>query len=345
MTASPINHKPPQISVIIPVRNGARFIHQAIDSILSQTASNLELLVVDDSSTDSTREILQSYEDPRLRCLYNSHCLGVSASRNRALNEARAPYVAFLDADDIAYPQRLERQTEYLAKHPTVALVGSHLDYIDTDGQLLYSEQPGQRPCEPETLRSELLRRACILPSTATGRTKILVDTGGFSHQMNYAEDHDLWCRIAVKHDIAIMPERLVAYRHHADQITFRKIREAYRATQACIVKARQEYTAAGINCNDSRPPLTIRQRMCGFPGSLGAVYVQWAQLHSWALQQHQQALSLAITALFYSPLNPYAWRVLGGSLEKLLIPHAIAKAIRWYGIKVRRILNRISSD
>lgn len=339
------NPKPPRVSVIIPVRNGAQFIGQAIDSILSQTLTDLELLVVDDASTDNTPEIIQSYADPRLRYLHNPQCLGVSASRNRAMAEARARYVAFLDADDIAYPQRLELQLAYLDSHPEVALVGAHLDYIDAEGKFLYSEKPGQRPCEPVALRSELLRRACILPSSATGRTNALIDAGGFPQQMHYAEDHDLWCRIAVKHDLAIMPERLVAYRHHSNQATFKKIRAAHQATQACIEKARQRYAAAGIISPDSHSSLTVWERIRGVPGSLGATYSQWAELHSWAFHQHRQALPLAATSLFHSPLNYRAWRTMGHCLEKLLVPQPISKALRWYGAKLRRALNRKTCD
>lgn len=329
----------------MPVHNGERFIGAAINSILSQTYTHIELLVVDDASTDRTPEIVNTYTDRRLRLLRNPQCLGVSASRNRAMTEARAPYVAFLDADDIAYPQRLEMQIAYLEKHPMVALVGSHLDYIDAEGEFLYSEKPGQRPCEPAALRWELLRRACILPSTATGRTKVLIDAGGFPQQMHYAEDHDLWCRIAVNHDLAIMPERLVAYRHHPNQATFKKIRKAYYATQACIAEARQRYVAAGIISPNSHSSLTIWERIRGVPGSLGATYSQWAELHSWALQQHRQALPLAVTALLHAPLNYRAWRTMGHCLEKLLIPQPIAKTLRWYGAKLSRALNRTSPN
>lgn len=345
MPSAPSNPEPPRVSVIIPVRNGAQFIRQAIDSILSQTLTDLELLVVDDASTDNTCEIIQSYDDLRLRYLQNPQCLGVSASRNLAMVEARAPYVAFLDADDIAYPQRLEMQIAYLDSHPEVALVGTHLDYIDADGKFLYSEKPGQRPCEPAALRSELLRRACILPSTATGRTNVLIDAGGFPQQMHYAEDHDLWCRIAVNHNLAILPDRLVAYRQHHNQATFKKICASYKATQACIEKARQRFAAAGIISPDFHSSLTVWERIRGTPGSLGATYSQWAELHSWALRQHRLALPLAATALFHSPLNFRAWRSLGHCLERLLVPQAIAQALRWYGAKIRRALNRTTSD
>jgi hypothetical protein len=334
----------PQVAVIIPVRNGERFIAQAIDSILSQTLVDLELLVVDDASTDRTVEIIHAYTDPRLRVLRNPQRMGVSASRNRALAEAHPSYVAFLDADDIAYDQRLEQQIAFLEQHPRVALVGCHLDYIDADGKLLYSERPGQRPCNPEDVRMELLKRACILPSTATGRKSALIQAGGFP-QLDYAEDHDLWCRLALNHDLAILPDRLVAYRHHPNQATFKKISEAHKATQACIRRARGRFVAAGIlQPRGQLSSATIWEHLCGVPGSRGNTYTQWAGLHSWALRQPRQALSLASTALLFSPLNIRAWKIFLRSTEQLLLPAAVSRALHWYSTKLRSLLNRKAS-
>lgn len=325
----------------MPVRNGAQFIGSAIDSILSQTLSDLELIVVDDASTDNTLQIIQSYADPRLRCLRNLECLGVSASRNRAMVEARAPYVAFLDADDIAYPQRLEKQIAYLEAHSNVALVGAHLDYIDTNGEFLYSEKHGQRPCDPDALRAELLQRACILPSTATGRKQILIDVGGFP-KTHYAEDHDLWCRIAVCHDLAIMPDRLVAYRHHPNQATFKKIGAGYRATLECINRAKQAFLAAGIVTPRQCPArLTFWHRLRGAQGSLGATYLQWADLHAWVLRQYGLALSLSAMALLHSPLNMKVWLSTFRNVEYLLLPVSVSRSLRWYGKKLRGRLTR----
>lgn len=335
----------PQVAVIIPVRNGEHFIAQAIDSILSQTLADLEILVVDDASTDRTTEIIQSYTDPRLRVLSNPQRMGVSASRNRAMAETRSPYVAFLDADDVSYPERLAKQIAFLESHPNVVIVGSHLDYIDAAGKLLYSEHPGQRPCEPNELRKELLKRACILPSTATGRTSALVQAGGFP-KSDYAEDHELWSQLAVNHDLAILPECLVAYRHHPNQATFRKIYKAYKATRACTTTAGNRYVSAGILQPKDLPlPPTIWQHLRGIQGSRGSIYTEWAELHTWALHQPRQAVSLAGVALFFSPLNHRAWRVLLRSLGQLLLPPQMTRALHWYGTKLRRSLTRKTPD
>jgi glycosyltransferase involved in cell wall biosynthesis len=323
-----------RVSVIIPVRNGEQFIAQAINSILSQTLIDLELLVVNDASTDSTAEIIQSYTDPRLRLLNNKERMGVSASRNRALEEANATYVAFLDGDDIAYADRLNKQIDFLESHPNVVLVGSYLDYIDADGLLLYSDNPGQRPCNSGELRMELLKRVCILPSTATGRKTALVEAGGFPPQ-DYAEDHDLWCRLATKHDLAILPERLVAYRQHANQASFKRIYASYKATQACINRAKATYVFAGLLTPDKLlSHLSFWNRLVGANGSAGSIYLQWAELYSWALKQPRAAWSLCWMAIFFSPLNATAWMLLMRTTEQVLLPSRMSRALHWYAKK-----------
>lgn len=328
----------PVVTVLIPVHNGEAYVGFAVDSILGQTLSDFELIVIDDGSTDDTARIIDSYHDPRLRLLTNDGCIGVSASRNRGLEVAAAPYVAFLDADDVAYPDRLEKQVTFLESHPDVVLVGCHLDYIDADGNFLFSENSCQRPCEPDKLRIELLRRACILPSTATGRKSALLEEGGFP-AMDYAEDHDLWCRLAVKHDLAVMPDRLVAYRQHPNQATFKKILKGYRATRQCIELARKRFVAEGVlSPDDLPPPISWREYLTGSKGSLGALYLQWAELHTWALRQPGRGIILSAMALCFSPLNGKAWSVLLRSGRDLLLPSAISKRLSWYVKKLRSL-------
>lgn len=323
------------VTVIIPVHNGQDYIGAAITSIIQQSFAELTLVIVDDASTDATAEIVRSYTDSRIQFIQHTKCMGVSASRNHALDITKTPYVAFLDADDIAYMLRLEKQIEYLENNRDVVLIGSLVDYIDSHGELLFSEQIGQRPSEPAVLRMELLKRACILPSTATGLTAAIKEAGGFPRQ-NYAEDHDLWCRLATKHDLAIFPERLVAYRQHANQATFQKIRASYKATQACIFIAWKSYQSAGLLPLDTPYPLlSLGERIRGKQGSLGYTYLQWAELYSWALKQPRQAWKLSWMAVLFSPLNMKGWLLLLDSTERLFLSRHISRALRWYAEKL----------
>lgn len=321
----------PVVSVVMPVRNGERFIAEAIGSVLGQTLRELELLIIDDASSDRTPTIAASFTDPRVRLLRNAQRQGVSASRNRGMAEARAPYVAFLDADDVAYPTRLAKQLAYLQAHPTVAVVGSHMDCIDEAGRLLYSEPEGHRPCDPHALRLALLKRACILPSTAMARPAVLLAAGGFA-AMDYAEDHDLWCRIAIRHDLAVLPDRLVAYRYHASQATQRKLRAAHAGTQACVRRAAAAYLAAGLIGPGQVPPaLTLLERLRGAQGSFAASCLEWAQLYRWAFKQPRRGLALAARAAVAAPLSWQAWSVMLGCAWQAAVPSNLQRAVRWY--------------
>jgi len=124
----------PKISVVIPVYNREKYVQSAVDSILSQTFSDFELLVIDDGSTDGSIAVVQSYSDPRIRFVRNNTNLGVSATRDKGIQLARGEYLAFLDSDDCAYPDRLRKQTAFLDNHPDYAAVGSWSEWMSEEG-------------------------------------------------------------------------------------------------------------------------------------------------------------------------------------------------------------------
>src|SRR5258708_7569819 len=119
----------PLISVIMPVYNAAPFVREAVESILAQTLGDFELIMIDDASTDGSPEILARFTDPRCRLLTNANNLGAAETKNRGIAEARGEFLAFLDADDVATPQRLARQLEWLRAHPAVGLLGSRIEH------------------------------------------------------------------------------------------------------------------------------------------------------------------------------------------------------------------------
>src|SRR5690606_6008348 len=114
----------PSVTVLIPFYNSQAYLKAAIDSVLRQTFADLELLLVDDASTDASRAIVQDYDDPRLRLICNDKNRGVVYSRNRGLEEAKAPIIALLDADDVAMLDRIASQHAYMKSHPQLMMVG-----------------------------------------------------------------------------------------------------------------------------------------------------------------------------------------------------------------------------
>jgi glycosyltransferase involved in cell wall biosynthesis len=194
----------PRVTVLIPVWNNAATLRRAIDSILAQTMADLELIVLDDGSTDETPSVVRSIQDPRLRYLALPH-RGISASLNRGLDEARAPLVAVQDADDWSLPTRLERQLAAFDAEPAVAVVGCLMREVDERGRELRPRQP--RVAGDVTA---LLPRFNPTPNTSSVfRRDLAVAAGGFEPEIRYAQDYALWSRLADEHRIVNVGEIL----------------------------------------------------------------------------------------------------------------------------------------
>ena len=133
----PNNIKMPKVTVLMSVYNGEKHLREAIDSILNQTFGDFEFLIINDGSTDRTADILQSYQDSRIKIIHNEKNIGLTKSLNKGLKLAKGEYLARMDADDISYPNRLEVQYEYMEKNPNVGIVGSWNDVIDDIGNTI----------------------------------------------------------------------------------------------------------------------------------------------------------------------------------------------------------------
>ena len=207
----------PRVSVLLPVRNGAPFLREALESVLTQTLAEFELLVVDDGSTDETPEILASVGDERLRVLRQDR-LGLVPALNRAVAEARAPLLARMDADDVSLPDRLERQVAYLDARPEVALVAAG---VETSG--------GARivlPDDDAALRRRLLLRNPFAHGAVAVRAEALAQAGGYRADYGANEDYDLWRRIARGWRLGAVPEILYRYREHPGAVTRSRVDE-----------------------------------------------------------------------------------------------------------------------
>jgi glycosyltransferase involved in cell wall biosynthesis len=194
----------PRVSVLIGTYNNAPTLPRAIDSVLGQTIEDLELIVVDDGSSDDTPAIAQGWTDPRLRYLPLPH-LGIARSLNEGLQAAHAPFVAIQDADDYSQPTRLERQLELIEGDPDVAVVGSRMR----------EEDPRGRPLEPRTsfapgdIGSVLMHFNPIPNSCALVRRELVLELGGYDSRYRYAMDYDLWLRLSERGRVVTLDEGL----------------------------------------------------------------------------------------------------------------------------------------
>jgi glycosyltransferase involved in cell wall biosynthesis len=206
----------PFVSVVLPVRDGARYVAAAIGSVLEQTHHELELIVVDDGSADATATIVAGVADDRLRLL-RQDAGGVAAALTRGLAASSGPYVARMDADDLSLPERVARQVAFLERRPSVGLVVSGVQLIDEAGKDL---DVLVLPARDDALRRRLLLRNPITHGAVLMRREAVESAGGYRNDYGANEDYDLWRRIARDWELAAMPEILYRHRLHAAAVT-----------------------------------------------------------------------------------------------------------------------------
>jgi hypothetical protein len=208
----------PEVSVVMAVYNGERFLRESIESILEQTLSDLELILVDDGSIDGSRQIVERYTDPRISLIRNATNLGQAVSLNKGLRAATGRFVARQDADDVSERTRLERQVAAMNADPRLGLLGSWYRKIDVDGNIL-----GHRrlPLEHVDLAWALLFYCPFVHSGIMWRRSVLghrVDC--YDERLRYAMDYDLWRRLVLADRVANLPEYLVRVRIHSGSMT-----------------------------------------------------------------------------------------------------------------------------
>jgi glycosyltransferase involved in cell wall biosynthesis len=205
----------PRVSVIVPAYNAAAYLPDAIDSVVRQTYTDWELVVVDDGSVDNTRSLVGSYGarlQDKLRYVYQPN-RGLPAARNAAIRNSRGEFIALLDADDRCMPRRLELSVAALDRHPRAGLVHGRVTRIDVAGNLIDRPQLDSRYLSGNIKRHLYTRRAHIFCPTAMFRKHCITAVGYFDETMRATEDRDMWFRIAEKFEVAFVDEVLSQYR------------------------------------------------------------------------------------------------------------------------------------
>lgn len=213
----------PVVTVLLSVYNGERYLGQAIESILRQTFADLEFIIIDDGSTDHTREILQRYDDPRIVHMRNETNIGLTRSLNKGLKLAQGKYIARQDADDVSLPERLRRQIRFLDEHPQVDLVGSFVAVLSSEGEIITELQP---PTENQALQALLLRRNPFCHGSVTLRRAAVERVGGYREAFVRAQDYDLWLRLAEIGQVANLPDVLYQWRFTPGSVSLRHKRQ-----------------------------------------------------------------------------------------------------------------------
>jgi GT2 family glycosyltransferase len=222
----------------MPVYNGAAYLRESIESILSQSFADFEFIAVDDGSTDASGTILAEYaaKDRRLRVARNDRNLGLAPALNRGLSMARGVWVARQDGDDISLPDRLARQTAFMREHPDVGVSGSQMIMFNERGRVVGEYRVG---CTHGMILWNIFFGWVFAHPTVIMRRDVLSAAGGYDPQC-FGEDVDLWVRLAERTRFANLPEALVRYRRHGNAYSLR----GRSRQQADALRARQRFAS-----------------------------------------------------------------------------------------------------
>jgi glycosyltransferase involved in cell wall biosynthesis len=225
------------ISVLLPAYNAESTIAEAISSVLAQTFSQFEVLIVDDGSTDKTSQVIGQFSDPRIRVIRQETNQGLVATLNRGLHECKYDWIARLDSDDRMVSTRLAEQWNWVSAHPKVAILGSSMLMIDERGQPLGMREA---QCGSQVLEWKLLFENPLFHPTVLMNRKFVQEVGGYREEAKHAEDYDLWVRIVhAGYKLENLPAALTEYRIHPDQIsqsqTPAMVRQSRKTAQAAM--------------------------------------------------------------------------------------------------------------
>lgn len=206
----------PLVTVLMPVYNGERYLREAIDSILKQTYTAFEFLIINDGSTDRSVNIIQSYSDPRIRLVHNEGNLKLITTLNKGLELAQGKYVARMDCDDISLPERIKEQVEFMEKNENIGICGTWVKTLVSGLRLNV-----RYPTEPEEIKAQMLFRIAIAHPTVMMRASFVKQYKlRYSSTYLHAEDYELWNRCSLLFPLANVPKVLLKYRIHRDGIS-----------------------------------------------------------------------------------------------------------------------------
>lgn len=296
----------PDVSVLMTVHNGARYLEPAARSVLAQTGVSFELVIVDDGSTDQTPAILSrlSRQDDRVRVIQMEHA-GIPRAANAGLAACRAGVVARCDADDLLKPGRLAQQLAFL-RHSDAVCVGTFVDFIDERGRFLTTIAC---PTDDRAIQEALLRGDCsIWHTSAMIRRDALERVRGYDERFDCALDLDLWLRLGEVGRLANMPVALQCYRLHADSVSeTRRTRQRERCGLAC----ERAYARRGLDRTYVDPGHWR-------PGRDAASRFEYTLRYGWWAYQNRQrttAMSYGLRAIRHVPFSKRGWTLLAKAL------------------------------
>lgn len=284
--------KHPLVSVVIPTFNRKCFLGEAIESVLNQSYKNVEMLVVDDGSTDNTSELMVAYaSNPQIR-YFRQENQGQSVARNLALTHAKGDFICFLDSDNRWLPEKLEKSLRVFAQRPEVGVVYGDIITIDEQGQEVTRQNMTRHSGR---ITKYLFRDNCVSMNTSMTRRICFDEMGGMEQGRRAADDYELWLRLSVRYEFFYLPEFLAEYRVMADQISSNKDRR-FQSNEEIMRNFTKKFP-------DALPDAELREGWCRFYTRKGRYYASSGRLRE-ALGEYRKALS-------YSLFDRAPWRAL----------------------------------
>jgi glycosyltransferase involved in cell wall biosynthesis len=291
----------PRVDVIIPAYNAAKFLPQAIDSVAAQTFEDWRIVLVDDGSTDNTAEIVAPYAErlgPKLKYIQQANA-GLPAARNTAIRNSSAELLALLDADDIWLPERLAESVKVFENRPQVGLAYGFNSRIDADGAVIDTFTRRSKHAEGKIARYIYMRLVQLPCPTITFRRAAVDEVGMFDETLRATEDRDLWVRIAMKYEVALVPKVIALYRTSPNAMTTDPER---------MLKAQRQF----IEKHYGTPGFGAWERRV----ALGQIYRQRAE--AFALRREMRtAVGSSLRAVALNPLDVNNLRTAGSLLMR----------------------------
>lgn len=240
------------------VYNNSKYLPEAIKSILNQTFSNFEFLIINDGSTDSSVDIINSFNDTRIHLVHNNSNLGLTKSLNKGIKLANGKYILRMDADDISLTNRIERQVEFMENNPKIAVCGCWANIVDEYNNIVNIKK--------YVTSSEEIKVRLFLVENALGHPGVIMRKNIVKHyfyneEYPYSQDYELWVRLAKSHLLSNIPEPLINYRFHDQTISKSKKREQRDLWYQIIFKQMEELTNQEISIQEKRIWISVVER------------------------------------------------------------------------------------
>lgn len=304
----------PRVSVVMGVYNGASYVQEAIDSILNQTFSDFQFLIIDDASVDQTAHILSACTDPRVQVYRNEENLGLARTLNRGVRLAQGEYIARQDADDLSYPERLAEEIAFLDAHPDVGVVATITEWkYDVEDRL----QVWKQPTDNAGIQEKLVEYCCLIHGSTMYRRQAFEDVDGYDIGMRTGQDYDLWLRMSELWDVACLPQPLYQWRQHGNMASVERKAEQARNAETALQRALERRKGYGRKVL-AFGPQTIPPRLKAMRRrKLALRYTWWSA--GVRIRNRRVALDYLLLALLLDPTTPEIWSYLWGILARKL--------------------------